>query len=79
MMAGATTSPWQNATPAQNSSSNGTDSAESWECPECKKQAKGNFCPNCGTKKPEKAFCPNCGKKVEKDTKFCPDCGTKLN
>ena len=79
MMAGATTSPWQNATPAQSSSNNVTDSAESWECPECKKQAKGNFCPNCGTKKPEKAFCPNCGKKVEKDTKFCPDCGTKLN
>lgn len=35
MMAGATTSPWQNATPAQSSSNNGTDSAESWECPDC--------------------------------------------
>ena len=78
MMGGATTSPWQNATPVQNNSNN-TTTAEAWECPNCKKQVNGNFCPDCGTKKPEKAFCPNCGKKVDKDTKFCPDCGTKLN
>ena len=79
MMGGATTSPWQNATPAQNNSTNNTTSTETWECPNCKKQVNGNFCPDCGAKKPEKAFCPNCGKKVDKDTKFCPDCGTKLN
>ena len=79
MMGGATTSPWQNATPAQNNSTNNTISTETWECPNCKKQVNGNFCPDCGAKKPEKAFCPNCGKKVDKDTKFCPDCGTKLN
>ena len=79
MMGGATTSPWQNATPAQNNSNNNTTSTETWECPNCKKQVNGNFCPDCGAKKPEKAFCPNCGKKVDKDTKFCPDCGTKLN
>ena len=79
MMGGATTSPWQNAIPAQNNSTNNTTSTETWECPNCKKQVNGNFCPDCGAKKPEKAFCPNCGKKVDKDTKFCPDCGTKLN
>lgn len=79
MMGGATTSPWQNATPAQKNSTNNTTSTETWECPNCKKQVNGNFCPDCGVKKPEKAFCPNCGKKVDKDTKFCPDCGTKLN
>ena len=79
MMGGATTSPWQNATPAQNNSNNTTTTAEAWECPNCKKQVNGNFCPDCGTKRPEKAFCPNCGKKVDKDTKFCPECGTKLN
>ena len=79
MMGGATTSPWQNATPAQNNSTNNTTTTETWECPNCKKQVNGNFCPDCGAKKPEKAFCPNCGKKVDKDTKFCPDCGTKLN
>lgn len=79
MMGGATTSPWQNATPAQKNSTNNTTSTETWECPNCKKQVNGNFCPDCGAKKPEKAFCPNCGKKVDKDTKFCPDCGTKLN
>ena len=78
-MGGATTSPWQNATPAQKNSTNNTTSTETWECPNCKKQVNGNFCPDCGAKKPEKAFCPNCGKKVDKDTKFCPDCGTKLN
>lgn len=77
MMGGATTSPWQNATPAQNNAA--TTTTETWECPNCKKQVNGNFCPDCGAKKPEKAFCPNCGKKVDKDTKFCPDCGTKLN
>lgn len=79
MMGGATTSPWQNATPTQNNSNNTTTTAEAWECPNCKKQVNGNFCPDCGTKRPEKAFCPNCGKKVDKNTKFCPDCGTKLN
>lgn len=79
MMGGATTSPWQNATPAQNNSTNNTTTTETWECSNCKKQVNGNFCPDCGAKKPEKAFCPNCGKKVDKDTKFCPDCGTKLN
>lgn len=79
IMGGATTSPWQNATPAQNNSTNNTTTTETWECPNCKKQVNGNFCPDCGTKRPEKAFCPNCGKKVDKDTKFCPDCGTKLN
>ena len=79
MMGGAATSPWQNATPAQNNSTNNTTTTETWKCPNCKKQVNGNFCPDCGAKKPEKAFCPNCGKKVDKDTKFCPDCGTKLN
>ena len=79
MMGGATTSPWQNATPVQNNSTNNTTSTETWECPNCKKQVNGNFCPDCGAKKPEKAFCPNCGKKVDKDTKFCPDCVKKLN
>ena len=79
IMGGATISPWQNATPAQNNSNNTTTTAEAWECPNCKKQVNGNFCPDCGTKRPEKAFCPNCGKKVDKNTKFCPDCGTKLN
>lgn len=79
MMGGAITSPWQNDTPAQKNSTNNTTSTETWECSNCKKQVNGNFCPDCGAKKPEKAFCPNCGKKVDKDTKFCPDCGTKLN
>lgn len=36
MMGGATTSPWQNATPAQKNSTNNTTSTETWECPNCK-------------------------------------------
>lgn len=56
-------------------------SANSWECPNCHATASGNFCQECGTKKPEnkKRFCTNCGKEVKEGTKFCPECGTKLN
>ena len=50
-----------------------------WECPNCKKNVSGNFCADCGSKKPEKAFCPECGKPVEKNSKFCPNCGKKLS
>ena len=48
-------------------------------CPNCKKNVSGNFCADCGSKKPEKAFCPECGKPVEKNSKFCPNCGKKLS
>ena len=57
-------------------------SDDSWICPTCNTSRIGNFCPECGAKKPEepqKLFCSNCGKEVSKDTKFCPNCGNKLN
>lgn len=53
-----------------------------WTCPECQTANKGNFCSNCGSKKPEvKAggFCTNCGYKFEgPKPKFCPECGNKV-
>ena len=52
--------------------------ADSWVCPECGKTVVGNFCQNCGAKKPAPAgawVCPECGKTVEGN--FCPNCGTK--
>ncbi len=55
--------------------------AATWTCPECGQQATGNFCANCGTKKPEQAaggFCPNCGQPVQPGAKFCANCGHQL-
>ncbi len=53
-----------------------------WTCPECQTANKGNFCSNCGSKKPETktgGFCTNCGHKFEgPKPKFCPECGNKV-
>ncbi len=72
----------QSDRPAESSSAPGAG-AEMWICPECSTQNKGNFCTNCGTKKPEAAkqkFCSNCGYNVPEGTQpnFCPECGTKF-
>ena len=54
--------------------------AAGWDCPTCgQKGITFNFCPNCGTKKPEKNAgwdCPTCGMK-DITFNFCPNCGTK--
>ena len=51
-----------------------------WNCPECGSINSGNFCTQCGTKKPEEIICPNCGEKYSLDSgvNFCGKCGTKL-
>ncbi len=52
--------------------------ADTWVCPNCGKTASGNFCPECGTKKPvvTKGWtCTKCGT-INKG-KFCVECGTK--
>jgi membrane protease subunit (stomatin/prohibitin family) len=52
--------------------------ADGWKCPECGTVATGNFCTNCGTKKPAPAGswkCPECGNEVTGN--FCTNCGTK--
>ena len=53
---------------------------DSWKCA-CGTVVNGNFCPNCGSKKPEPKpaagswKCPQCG--ATATGKFCPECGTK--
>lgn len=51
-----------------------------WTCDACGfKGNTGNFCHECGTKKPEPITpwnCPKCGKK-ENTGNFCTECGTK--
>ena len=53
--------------------------AGAWKC-SCGATVTGNFCPECGAKKPEAKpangwVCPKCGKTVTGN--FCPDCGEK--
>ncbi|MBP3707259.1 MAG: SPFH domain-containing protein [Clostridia bacterium] len=59
-----------------------TESSDnSWECPNCHTKTNGNFCPECGAKKPEapeKRFCSNCGNEVKPGANFCSECGTKV-
>ena len=52
--------------------------ANSWTCPKCGAVVNGNFCPECGEKKPAPAAswtCPKCG--TVNNGKFCSDCGEK--
>lgn len=65
---------------AQQTAAPVTPAADSWTCPGCGNKASGNFCPECGTKKPEPVVkvgwtCSNCGT-VNKG-KFCAECGAK--
>ena len=51
-----------------------------WTCT-CGATNNGNFCTNCGTKKPEApagGFCPQCGAKIVDGAKFCTGCGKQL-
>ena len=50
--------------------------AEDWVCPECGAGNNGNFCSNCGTKKPlpEEWTCSSCG--TVNTGNFCTSCGT---
>lgn len=48
--------------------------ADSWQCA-CGMVASGNFCPECGAKRPAAGWTCSCGS-VNKG-KFCPNCGAK--
>ncbi|MCL2068922.1 MAG: SPFH domain-containing protein [Oscillospiraceae bacterium] len=51
-----------------------------WQC-ECGNTATGNFCAECGGKRPERTsggFCQECGSKLNAGAKFCAECGNKL-
>lgn len=88
VMGGATQGPWQANNqnsqvqqPVQQAQQNVQKSVAGWECPNCKNQADGNFCTNCGTKKPEEPkakFCTKCGAKLSEGSKFCSECGEKV-
>ena len=50
-----------------------------WACTCGAKDITSNFCPECGSKKPEPSVtwnCPSCGAS-NITSKFCPECGTK--
>ena len=51
--------------------------AGAWVCPTCGNTAVGNFCAQCGTKKPAPAnwTCPVCGAVCTGN--FCPQCGAR--
>lgn len=54
---------------------------DSWTCPQCHFENVGNFCINCGHKKPEEVenifICSNCDYEIKgaNAPKFCPNCG----
>lgn len=53
---------------------NQTSTSNTWKC-SCGSEATGNFCPECGSKKPVLGWTCSCGS-VNKG-KFCTNCGTK--
>lgn len=57
--------------------------AEEWTCENCRQTNAGNFCANCGAKKPESPAvqtCPSCAFELMpgQNAKFCPNCGQSL-
>lgn len=62
-------------TPYQTPASRAVSAATTWKCPGCGTEATGNFCPECGAKKPADGWTCKCGA-VNKG-KFCTQCGAK--
>lgn len=53
--------------------------ALAWSCPGCGTEGSGNFCSECGTKRPEETICPNCGTNFgDAKPNYCTECGTRL-
>lgn len=53
--------------------------ALAWSCPSCGTEGNGNFCTECGTKRPDETVCPSCGTNFgESKPNFCTECGTRL-
>ncbi len=76
MMNGVMTDVGRQVTPAP-TQVNQTPVEENWTCPNCGTVVRGNFCKECGSKKPTKEWtCPNCGQEGN-DGKFCKNCGAK--
>lgn len=50
-----------------------------WFCTNCGAKNFGNFCSECGTKRPSANVCTKCGYKPwGKTPNFCPECGSKF-
>ena len=57
-----------------------TQGADTWTC-SCGMVNHMAFCPQCGSKRPEKKSCKSCGFEIPADMagfKFCPNCGQQL-
>ena len=69
----------QKSAPAQSAPAQPSLPSGAWKCPQCGNHvAAGNFCTECGAKKPEAPAawtCPQCGK--ANTGNFCAECGTK--
>lgn len=66
----------QQQAPAQAAPAQAAPAADSWTCPSCGKSVSGNFCPECGAKKPvADTWTCSCGT-VNKGN-FCSNCGAK--
>ena len=64
-----------------NPQENSAVTEEGVKCPNCGAMITGNFCTECGTKKPvatEEKKCPECGVVVDPNAKFCVNCGKQL-
>ena len=51
--------------------------ANEWSCQACGSKNTGNFCQNCGAKKPESGETWTCACGTASQGKFCPNCGAK--
>lgn len=68
--------------PTDNTPTDDQPAGETWTCADCNTQNSGNFCTNCGTKRPEQPetiVCAGCGYQPEGDIpNFCPNCGMQF-
>lgn len=65
-----------NPAPAPTTPTPSAPADTSWTC-SCGATATGNFCPECGTKKPEPVVGWTCSCGAINQGKFCPECGAK--
>ena len=70
------------AQPTDNTQADDQPADEAWTCADCNTQNSGNFCTNCGAKRPEQPetiVCAGCGYQPEGDIpNFCPNCGMQF-
>ena len=70
------------AQPTDNTPADDQPADEAWTCADCNTQNSGNFCTNCGAKRPEQPetiVCAGCGYQPEGDIpNFCPNCGMQF-